>query len=71
MSKKRVTQIEGVLLIIERGNIKGLQHWDDELERRSIPLVIQIEEYLIDKEGDAIKNLCDRGFEVVWKEFSL
>jgi len=36
MSKNKVAQIEGIFLIIERGNIKGLKHWGEELERRGM-----------------------------------
>ena len=57
-------QIEGMFLIIERRNVKGLKHWGDELERRDIPGVIQIDEYMIDENCRLIKNLSDRGFEI-------
>jgi hypothetical protein len=64
MSNNKATQIKGMMLIVERRNVNGLKHWGDELETRKIPAVIQIEEDMIDKEGDVIKNLSDRGFEV-------
>ncbi len=64
MSKNKVTQIVGMMLIIDRRNANGLKHWCDELERRGIPAVIQIEEEMIDSEGDVIKNLSDKGFEI-------
>ena len=64
VSKNRVTRIEGMFLIIERRNAKGLKHWGDELERRGIPAVIQIEEGMIDENCGLIKNLSNRGFEI-------
>ena len=64
MLKDRVSPIEGMMLIIERRNANGLKRWGDELARRKIPAVIQIEEYMIDKEGDLIRSLSDRGFEI-------
>jgi hypothetical protein len=64
MVRNIVPPIEGLFLIIERDNIKGLKHWGDKLERRRIPAVIQIEEPMIDKNCDVIKDLSDRGFEI-------
>lgn len=64
MSKNRVTRIEGMFLIIERRNVRGLTHWADELERRGIPAVIQIEEGMIDENCGVIKNLSNKGFEI-------
>ena len=64
MSKDEVTQIEGMFLIIERRNVKGLKHWANELERRRIPAIIKIYADMIDKNRSLVKNLCDRGFEI-------
>ena len=64
MPKNRVTQIEGMFLIIDRRNAPGLKHWGDELERRGIPAVIQIDEAMVDENCGLIKNLSDRGLEV-------
>jgi hypothetical protein len=64
LRKDKVSLIEGMMLIIDRRNTNGLKHWGDELEKRRIPAVIQIEEYMINKEGDLIKSLSDRGFEI-------
>lgn len=58
------SQIEGMFLIIDRRNIKGLKHWGDELERRKIPAVILLDEYMIDNYADVIQSLPDRGFEI-------
>ena len=64
MPANKLTQIEGMFLIIERSNTKGLKHWADELERRGIPAVILIEGSTIDKIFDVIKNLSEKGFEI-------
>jgi len=64
MVKNNIKKIEGLFLIIERRNIKGLKHWSDELERRGIPAIIQIDEYMIEKYSEVIRNLSDRGFEI-------
>jgi len=41
--EKRGFQTEGLFLIIERSNLRGLKRWGDELERRQIPAVLQID----------------------------
>jgi len=64
MPKSEVTQIEGMLLIIERRNAQGLKHWGDELERRGIPAVIQVDEGMVNENCGLIKNLSDKGFEI-------
>ena len=64
MFKNKVVQIEGMFLIIERRSAKGLKHWGDELERRGIPAVIQVDAYMVDENCSVIKNLSDRGFEL-------
>jgi len=64
VSKDEVTQIEGMFLIIERRNVKGLKHWANELERRRIPAIIKIYADMIDKNRSLVKNLSDRGFEI-------
>jgi hypothetical protein len=64
MAANKLTQMEGMFLIIERSNIKGLKHWGEELEKRGIPAVILIEGSTIDKNFDVIKNLSEKGFEI-------
>jgi len=64
MPKNKVAQMEGMFLIIERSNIKGLKHWGDELERRGIPAVILIEGSTIDQNFDVIRNLSEKGLEI-------
>jgi peptidoglycan/xylan/chitin deacetylase (PgdA/CDA1 family) len=63
-------RIEGMFLIVDRGNTRGLNHWADELERRGIPALIQIDEYTLQNHLDIIRNLSERGFETgcVWNE---
>lgn len=64
MFKNKLVQTEGMIVITERGDVKGLKHWCDELERRGIPAVIVIHENMIDKNCSVIKNLSDRGFDI-------
>jgi hypothetical protein len=64
MPVNKPSQIEGMLLIIERSSIKGLKHWADELERRRIPAIILIEGSTIDQNFDVIKNLSNKGLEI-------
>jgi hypothetical protein len=62
--KNNVAQIEGLFLIIDHGNVKGLRHWADEFERRGMPAVIQTNEYMVTEQIDMINDLCTRGFEI-------
>lgn len=64
MSESKPAQTEGIFLLIDRKNEKGLKHWCDELERRGIPAVVLIDEDTLDKNCDLVKNLSDRGFEI-------
>jgi hypothetical protein len=64
VQENKVTQIEGLFLVIDHGNVKGLQHWTDEFERRGIPAVIQTNEYMVTENCGMIKNLCAKGFEI-------
>jgi TPP-dependent trihydroxycyclohexane-1,2-dione (THcHDO) dehydratase len=47
MQKSKVSHIEGLFLIIDHGNVKGLRHWADEFERRGMLAVIQTNEYML------------------------
>ena len=38
-------RVRGLFLIIDHGNVKGLTHWCDTLEKKGIPVVIQTNEY--------------------------
>ncbi len=64
MSKVKDRKIEGVLLLLDRKNMIGLHHWADELERRRIPALIQIDQHTIENSPDIIKDLSERGFEI-------
>jgi len=64
VQEKKVTQIEGLFLVIDHGNVKGLQHWTDEFERRGIPAVIQTNEYMATENCGMIRDICDKGFEI-------
>lgn len=64
MVKNNVKQIDGMFLIIERKNVRGLKHWGDELGKRGIPAVILIDEYMTEEYDGVLRNLSDRGFEI-------
>lgn len=64
MNKNKVAQCQGLFLIIDHGNVKGLRHWTDELKRRGMPAVIQTNEQMLTEHGDMIRNLSARGFEI-------
>ena len=64
MFRNKPIQIEGMLVLIDHGEVKGLKHWSDELGRRGIPAVIIVSEGVIDSNCNLIKNLSDRGFEI-------
>lgn len=57
-------KIEGMLLIIDRQNARGLKHWVDELTRRKIPACIAIEKVMVDRYGSLVEEVAGRGFEV-------
>lgn len=64
MQKKRAVNIEGMFLIIDHGNVKGLEHWSDEFERRGMPAVIQTNEHMVSQNCGLIKRLSARGLEI-------
>jgi hypothetical protein len=64
MRKNRTSHIEGMFLIIDHGNVKGLKHWTDEFERRGMPAVIQTNESMVTENCGMIKDLCAKGFEI-------
>lgn len=57
-------QIQGMLLILDRRNRRGLKHWGDEVEKRGIPAVIQVDDFMIDENGELIRELANKGFEI-------
>jgi hypothetical protein len=64
MQKDILAQMEGMFLIMDHGNVQGLRHWADELERRGMPAVIQTNEYMLSEQSGMIKNVCDKEFEI-------
>jgi len=64
MQKSKVSHIEGLFLIIDHGNVKGLRHWADEFERRGMLAVIQTNEYMLAEQSGMIKDLSNKGFEI-------
>lgn len=64
MAASKSAQIDGMFLLIDRENDQGLKHWCDELERRSIPAVVQISESTLDSNCNLVRNLSGRGFEI-------
>ncbi len=64
MGKNNDAQIEGMFLIIDHGNVKGLKHWTDEFERRGMPAVIQTNEQMVTEHSDLIRNLASKEFEI-------
>jgi len=64
MFKNKPAQIKGMFVVSERGDVEGLKHWANELERRAIPAIIVTHEDMIGKDCSLVKNLSDRGFEI-------
>lgn len=64
MEKRKISQIEGMFLMIDHGNTKGLKHWTDEFKRRNMSAVIQTNEYMLTEHEDMIKNLSMQGYEI-------
>jgi hypothetical protein len=64
MRKKNGGQIEGMFLIIDHGNVKGLNHWAGECERRGMSAVIQTREDVLTENKDMIRSLSAKGFEI-------
>jgi hypothetical protein len=64
MISKYIEKTEGMLLIIDRRNARGLEHWVDELAGRNLPACIAIEKVTSDQYGNLIEEISLRGFEV-------
>ncbi|NWF91612.1 MAG: hypothetical protein HXY46_01740 [Syntrophaceae bacterium] len=64
MEERKAGPMEGLFLIIDHANPKGLKHWTEELERRRIPAVIQTNERMLTDNGEMIGNLSIKGFEI-------
>jgi hypothetical protein len=63
MPNSKSKQTEGMLLILDRQNARGLKHWADELTKRNMPACIVIGTATADQYG-LIKEISGRGFEV-------
>lgn len=57
-------ETRGMMVLIEFEDVDGLKNWANDLERREIPGVVQIQHHLVDFHCDVIKDISDRGFEV-------
>ncbi len=64
MANHQQDKINGMFLVIERKNDRGLRHWADELQRRHIPAVILADEYTLDNHLDLLKDIAGAGFEI-------
>jgi hypothetical protein len=64
MANQKSSRIMGLFLIIDRHVDKGLMHWADELEKRNIPAVILIDDYMLDHHSTRIKLLAEKGFDI-------
>ena len=62
MAKDNLNKIEGMLLISAHHDVRGLKHWIEELQKRKIPAIIQVEPNFLSKNCSFIKELsiiCD------------
>ncbi len=57
-------KIKGLLIILDRDNEKGLQHWIDELQKRNIPAVVQVHKPTLENRADMMSSIADLGFEI-------
>jgi hypothetical protein len=64
MLNKNIEKIEGMFLIIDRQNARGLKHWVDELTGRNMPACIAIEKVMADQYGSLIEEISMKGFEI-------
>jgi len=64
MFRNKPILIEGMFVLIEREEVKGLEQWSNELERRRMPAVVMVSEGVIDSKCNLIKTLSEKGFEI-------
>lgn len=64
MPEDNKKQTEGMLLITDRRNAGGLQHWLSELTVRNLPACVSVEKATADQAGNMVKDISARGFEV-------
>jgi len=64
MPNSNTKKTEGMLLIIDHQNARGLKHWADELTKRNMPACVAIAKVMADQYGSLIEEISGRGFEV-------
>ena len=64
MGNHQESKINGMFLVIERKNERGLRHWADELQKRHIPALILADEYTLEQHLDLLKDIAGAGFEI-------
>jgi len=64
MPEDNSTRIKGMFLIIDRRNDKGLTHWVCELEKRKIPAVTLVDEYMVHNNCSLVRDISKKGFEI-------
>ncbi len=64
MSDRASDKIRGLLLLVDRMNMKGLRHWGGELMRRKIPAVISLNPATLESDCEMVKQLAADGFEI-------
>ncbi len=64
MLKSGSARVEGLLILMETGVIRGLRYWGDNLIRRGIPAVFTISEDTVDEDPGMVKDLSDKGIEI-------
>ena len=64
MPNSNPKQTDGMLLVLDRQNVRGLKHWADELTRRNMPACIVIEKVMAEQYGSLIQEIAEREFEV-------
>jgi hypothetical protein len=64
MLNNNIEKTEGMFLVIDRRNARGLKHWVDELIGRNLPACIAIEKVTADQYGSLINDISASGFEV-------
>ncbi len=70
MKKKIAPKIQGMFVLVDRGNIKGLEHWIRDFKKRGLPALIQIDEQTLNQNCRVLKELSDKLFEfgIVYNE---
>ena len=56
--------MEGLFILIEGGNLSGLDKWVDQLAVKKIPAVIRVNEQLLEQNCDRVRRISDIGFEI-------